>query len=283
MKVLRIAKLDFLHWRSNPKYLTAILYLLLYSYDRVHGLANYAAELASPISPWVFSFLPCMGASFLPIMLGYVLLVSDAPFRTRQQRFVMQRTGKRAWIAGQLMYILEISVGFTILLWIFSWIWLLPQLEWSWDWGTVLRTAALNGVPSTFGVYMEIPYAIIKNTNPIAVTLWCASSMIAVCFLIGVIMAACNLWLHKGWGAIFIVALTAISLVLDVSAQNPGPIRFILWVSPLNWLDYSLMGHTEQYLPSHAFGILCPAVLGVGMSILMLLTIGKCDVETDKE
>lgn len=283
MKELRVAKLDFLHWRSNPKYFTAIIYLLLYSYDRVHGLVDYAAELGSFISPWVFPFMPCMGASFLPIMLGYVLLVSDAPFRTRQQRFVMQRTGKRTWIAGQLLYILAVSMGFTILMWVLSWIWLLPQLQWSRDWGAVLRTAALNGVPSVFGVYMEIPYTIIKNTNPITVTLWYAGVMTAVCFLFGVIMAACNLWLRKGWGAIFIAALSAISLIPDYSAQNPGPIRMILWISPLNWMDYSLMGHSEQYLPSHAFAILCPALLGVGLSALMLLTIGKCDVETDKE
>ena len=133
-------------------------------------------------------------------MLGFVLLVSDAPFRTKQQRFVIQRTGKRTWMAGQLLYILAISIGFTILIWILSWIWIVPHMEWNRDWGSVLKTAALNGVPSTYGVYMEIPYVIIKNTNPITATLWCAGSMSAVCFLLGVIMTACNLWLRKGCG-----------------------------------------------------------------------------------
>ena len=283
MQELRIAQLNFLHWKSNPKYCTAILYIALYSYNRLYGLGDYAASLERSISPWILPFIPCMGSSFLPIMLGFVLLVSDAPFRTKQQRFVIQRTGKRTWMVGQLLYILAISIGFTILIWILSWIWILPHMEWNRDWGSVLKTAALNGVPSTYGVYMEIPYVIIKNTNPITATLWCAGSMSAVCFLLGVIMTACNLWLRKGWGAIIIAILTAISLVLDGSAQNPGPIRFILWISPLNWMDYSLMGHSEQYLPSHTFAILCPALLGLALSILMLLTIGKCDVETDKE
>lgn len=283
MKALRIAKLNFLHWRNNPKYITALLYLLLYSYDRIHGLVNYATALGSQVSPWTFPFMPCMGASFLPIMLGYVLLISDAPFCTMQQRFIMQRTGKRIWMTGQLLYILAMSIGFTILLWLLSWIWLLPKLEWSKDWGNVLRTAAINGIPSTFGVYMDISYSIIKNTDPRALTLWCASSMIAVCFLVGVIMTALNLWFRKGWGAVFIAAVTAISLIPDYSSQNPGPIRMILWISPLNWMDYSLMGHSEQYLPSHAFAILCPALLGLGLSMLLLLTIGKCNVEIDKE
>lgn len=283
MRELRITKLNFLHWRSDPKYLTALLYLILYSYDLLHGLVDYADSLESPISPWVLPFMPCMGASFLPIMLGFVLMISDAPFRTRQQQFVMQRTGKRAWMMGQLLYILAVSVGFALMIWTLSWLWLLPRLQWSGEWGAVLRTATMNGVPTTFHVYMDFPYSLVKNTNPITVTLWCIGAISAACFLLGTIMAACNLWLRKGWGAILIASLTAISLVLDSSAQNPGPIRMILWISPLNWMDYSLMGHSEQFLPSHAYGTLCPVLLGLGLSILLILTIGKCNVETGKE
>ena len=283
MQIFRIAQLNFLHWKKNPKYFTAILYLFLYSFNRLYGLGDYATSLGQPIAPWILPFMPCMGVSFLPFMLGFALLISDAPFRTRQQRFIIQRTGKRAWILGQLLYILAVSIYFALLMWVLSWLWLLPHLEWNSDWGQVLRTASLNGIPGTFGVYIKIPYTIIKKTTPIEATIWSFSVMTAVCFLIGVIMSACNLWLRKGWGAVVIAILTAISLVLDGSAQNPGPIRYILWISPLNWMDYSLMGHSEQYLPSHAFGILCPALLGVIICIIMFLTIGKCDVETDKE
>ena len=283
MRELRIVKLNFLHWRSDPKHITAILYLLLYSYNRLYGLVDYTSSLGTTISPWVLPFMPCMGSSFLPIMLGYILLISDAPFRTRQQRFVIQRTGKRTWMMGQILYVLAMSVGFALMMWILSWIWLFPRLEWSRDWGSTLRTAAMNGVPNTFHVYIDFPYTVVKNTAPIYVTLWCVGTMSAVCFLLGMIMVGCNLWLRKGWGTVLIAALTAISLILDTRAQNPGPIRYILWISPLNWMDYSLMGHTEQYLPSHTFAILCPALLGLGLSILMLFTIGKCNVETDKE
>lgn len=223
-----------------------------------------------------------LGRAF-PLMLGFVLLVSDAPFRTRQQGLVMQRTGKRAWLTGQLLYLLMVSIGFTVLIWILSWLWLLPELTWSGDWGAVLTTAAMNAVPPIYSVWLEFPYSVVKNTNPVTVTLWCAMAMIAVCFLLGVIMTACNLWLKKGWGAAIIAVLTAISLIPDTRSFNPGPIRYILWVSPLNWMDYSLMGHSEQYLPSYAFAIWGPAILGLGLSAVLLLTIGKCNIETDKE
>ncbi len=283
MKIPRITILNYFHWRSDPKYPVAIIYLMLYTFDRLRGLTDYARELGKPISMWVFPFIPCLSAGFLPIMLAFVLLISDAPFRTRQQGLIMQRTGKRAWLAGQLLYILSVSVGFTFLLIAFSWLWLLPGLEWTKNWGAVLRTAAINGVPGKYQVFLEFPYTVVKNTNPITVTLWCASAMTAVCFLLGLIMTFCNLWLRKGWGASITAIVTAISLITDYSATNPGPIRMLLWISPLNWMDYSIMGHTEQYLPSRAYAIYCPALLSAAISALLLLTIGKCNVETDKE
>lgn len=281
MKELRICKLNFLHWAEDPKYAVALVYLVLYSYNRIYALGAVAQEWGEKITPWLLPFMPCYMSSFLPYMLGFVLLVSDAPFRTRQQGLMMQRVGKRAWLSGQILYILAVSVGFTALLFVLSWIWFLPNMEWTADWGAVLRTAAINGGISS--VYMEFPYSVIKNTDAISVTLWCACSMMAVCFLLGIIMAACNLWLRKGIGAFFIAVVCAISLILDFNSQNPGPIRYLLWISPLNWMDYSLMGYTERYLPSRAFAIYAPALLGLGIAVMLWLTIGKCNIDTDKE
>lgn len=283
MKALRIANLNFLHWHRNPKYAVVILYLVMYSFERLNGLVAYARDIGEVIHPWIFPFMPCFGAGFLPLMLGFVLLVSDAPFRTRQQGLIMQRTGKRAWLAGQLLYLFLVSLGFTVLMWVLSWLWVLPELHWNMDWGRTLTSAAINGIPLHYRVYLEFPYAVLKNNDPLTVTLWCAASMTSVCFLLGVIMAGCNLWLRKGWGTAIMAILTSISLIPDLYAATPGPIRFVLWFSPLTWMDYSLMGHTEQYLPSHAYGILCPAILALGLSVLLLLTVGKCNIDTDKE
>ena len=110
MKLFRIAKLNLLHWHRNPQYAVVLLYLIFYGFNRFRGLAYYASDLGVKITPWVFPFLPCMGASFLPFMLGYMLWIADAPFRTKQQGLVILRTGKRLWLAGQLVYLLIVSV-----------------------------------------------------------------------------------------------------------------------------------------------------------------------------
>lgn len=283
MRELRIAKLNFCRWKHDPKYMVVVLYLFLYSFERTCEIPLFAQDLGVKICPWLFPFLPCLGSGFLPFMLGFALLISDAPFRTRQQGLVMQRTGKRPWLLGQLLYLFIVCIGFTVFMWVLSWLWLIPDLTWSGEWGDFFYTVAMRNVIFEYNVPLEFPYAVVKNTNPVMITLWCAAAMASVCFMFGVIMVACNLWLKKGCGTAIIAILSAISLIPDMSAFTPGPIRYILWFSPINWMDYSLMGNTGEFLPSHAFSIICPLLLALGLSAILLLTIGKCNIETDKE
>lgn len=77
---------------------------------RPRGLWPTAGRWDIPCAPGCSRLLPCDPGNFVPIFLAFVLLVSDAPFRNRQQQFVLLRVGKGAWIGGQLMYILFTSV-----------------------------------------------------------------------------------------------------------------------------------------------------------------------------
>lgn len=283
MKLLRIVKLNFLHWRSDMKYAAIIVYLVLYTYDRLHGLAAFASDLGQKISPWLFPFLPSRGSIFLPLMLAYILLIADAPFRTGLQQFILLRTGKRTWMAGQLLYIFAISVGFTLLLWVLSLIWILHEVSWSGEWGQVLITAARAGGYSSYGVYLQIDYSIMKNATPLEVSLWCSGAMVAVCYFLGVVMAACNLWGKKGVGTVLVSTMVTIGVIPSFFSSDPGPVKLLNWISPLTWMDRKLMGFPGQNLPSYAYGIIAPALLGLGCSALLLLTIGKCCVETEKE
>ncbi len=103
---------------------------------------------------------------------AFVLLLSDAPFRSRQQQFVLQRVGKRIWAAGQLLYLFLACLVFTLLLWVLTWIFLfLPRLEWGWDWGPVLTTVAASGISPEYGVW-GLEYECMRNVTPLAATAW---------------------------------------------------------------------------------------------------------------
>ena len=130
MKLLRSCKLNILQWRINPKYAFVAMYMVLYMWYETQGFVAYSRALGYPVRPWLFPLLPCDPGNFVPIFLAFVLLVSDAPFRNRQQQFVLLRVGKQRWIAAQLLYLLFLSVLFTVFLWVLSWVFLWPNLEW---------------------------------------------------------------------------------------------------------------------------------------------------------
>lgn len=234
------------------------------------------------VTPWLMPFFLCTAHRFLPVMILFLLLISDAPFRTRQQSFVILRTGKRVWLKGQLLYLLLVSIGYTALIWLFSWVWYLPELTWEPNWGNALRTASQGIDPAVFGVYLNFPYRIIKNSNPIKVSLWCCAVMILVCYMLGVIMTACNLWLKKGAGAVIDSALVGISLIPEYFMIDPGVIKMTIWFSPVSWMDRALMGNSSENLPSYAYGIWAPALIAILLTISLILTIGNCNIDTDK-
>lgn len=283
MKQTKIVGINFRLWRINPKNMAALLCLALYTYDQLHGMADLARFFHSKVTPWVLPFLLCSANRFIPVMFLFLLLISDAPFRTKQQRLVMLRTGKRAWIVGQLIYLILLSVGFAIMLWIFSWVWYLPELIWDRSWGSMLLTASQGIDPGLFGVFLNFGYRVMKNTVPISVSLWCSVVMILVCYMLGVIMTICNLWMGKGIGAAVTSTLVGISLIPQYFTLGSGIIKMTIWISPVSWMDRTLMGNSAQNLPSYAFGIWMPLLISLVLSLFLILTIGKCNVETDKE
>ncbi len=85
----------------------------------------------------------------------------------------------------------------------------------------------------------------IKGTTPAVVTVWTGCMMIGVCFLLGEVVLLCNLWCQKGLGTAIAVGLVIVHSVIRMFSY----FRYYhvwTWFSPVSWMDYSLMGHTNQ-------------------------------------
>ena len=137
MKLLRATRINLLRWSSDLKYPTVLLYIVLYMYQLIGNIGGYARELGVKIHPWLFPFLLRNGIVICPLMLGFLLMISDAPFRNRQQQFVLLRIGKRVWMGGQILYLLLLSVVFTLLLYLLSVVYILPEISFSFILGDI--------------------------------------------------------------------------------------------------------------------------------------------------
>lgn len=276
MKALKCCKVNFMQWRQHPKYLLCVLFLALNLWNISSGLLDYAQDLGRPIRPWLLAMLPGTGINFLILMLPFILLISDAPFRSRQQQFVLQRVGKLSWITGQMLFLFATCVIYALLVWVMSWLFLLPKLEWGKDWGAVFQTASQMQNFSK----MTLTYEIIKGSTPMEATAWVLFMMIGVCFLLGEIMILCNLYLHQGIG----VAITSGLLLLAFMIRfNSLARRLLIWISPVSWMDRSLMGHVNQKLPSYGYAAGMIIGLDLALCALILLTIHRCNLDATKE
>lgn len=282
MNLLRTTKINIMQWRNDPKYVAVAIYTALYLWNCLHGVCNYAAELGTSIHPWLFPFLLRGGSIICPLMLGYIILISDAPFRNRQQCFILLRVGKVTWLTGQILYLFMLSLIFTVSLFLLSILYILPQVEWSTDWGNFLITIAVSGLPGKYGS-IDARYSIIKDASPIYATAWTITSFAFVCFLLGMIVLLCNLWLGKGIGVVIVSALAIFPKLTSIFQSKPYIFRYLTWISPLNWADRSVLGHTGQNLPSYTYGLIMPIILSVFLVIIALRTIHRCNLDTTRE
>lgn len=282
MKILRATRINLFRWRNDPKYLAVAIYMVLYIYYCFGGICDYARDLELSIHPWIFPFLMRGGEIICPLMLGYVILIADAPFCNRQQQFILLRTGKRTWMGGQILYLFLLSVVFTALLYLLSIVFALPEIQWSGDWGSFITTMAVSGLPAKYG-RLDAQYSVMKGISPIEATLWVAVVLIFVCFLLSLIMLLCNLWAGKGIGTVVVSAIVIMPLLTQFFQYTPYVYRYLTWISPISWVDRSVLGQTGQKLPSYTYAMVMPIVLSLILVVIAMTTIHRCNLDTDKE
>lgn len=282
MRLLKSTWINLLQWRNDSKYLTVVAYMVMNMWFSLRGICDYAIELDARIHPWIFPFLMRGGGTICPLMLGYTILIADAPFRNCQQQFILLRTGKAMWLGGQILYLFLLSTAFTLLLYLLSIVFIFPRMQPSLEWGSFLTTIAVTGLPGKYGS-MSAQYSVMKGASPLETTLWTVTVLIFVCFLLGMIMLLCNLWVGKGMGLVIVSCFVILPQLTFSFQSKPYIYRYITWISPLNWIDRSILGHTGQNLPSYTYAFIMPIVLSFILIVVAMFTIHRCNLETGKE
>lgn len=279
MKALRCCKINFLQIHRNPKYVVFLVLMVLQMWNLTADYGNYAKAIGYPhIAPWLLPGIVAFRQYYFFFLMTFLLLVCDAPFRNAQQQLVIQRVGKRNWIIGQLLFVLALSVGFTLLLWVLSWIFYFPMLEWTPSWGKVLRSSSVRQSAHFFAIPMSPD--VMRNANGLEATLWSAGMQTMVCFFLGCTLLLFNLH-GKGFVGFFLG--TVFALMHYFLRSNLRMWRFpswLTWFSPVSWIDRSMMGHSEKGLPPFTYGACMICLLCAVEVILAVCTIHKCDIVT---
>lgn len=275
MKLIKCCKVNFMQLRLRHKAWICPLLLTVLMAVFYAGYGPYANSLGYPhVAPWGVTGLPTVGVFYAVILTVFLLLIADAPFRTAQQQLVIQRIGKRGWLAGQLLFLFFLSLGFTVFLWLLSWIFYAPMVEWTSGWGRVLRTQSMY--PPSDYLFVRVPRDVTQNTDGLMATLWMLGIQVLVCFFLGCVVLLSNLWLRKGSG-IFVAAV--FSFLHYYLRQNVNMLYFpkwLLWLSPVTWVDISVMGHPN--MPTLTYGVITISLLCLISVFFSIGMIHKYDV-----
>lgn len=261
-EALFVSSNNFKKWAVNPRIYIVLLLLIGYITMMLNCVNDFCSKSGYKITPWVFPFFIAQPYSLLMILLGLILLFCDAPFMESEQPYIIMRSGREIWTAGQILYIVLSSAIFFAIVELLTILLLLPNLSYENDWGKVINSFAQNGA-SRYGVVFSFDYTIVSSFNPLQAMV----IELLLCWLmgifIGLLMFVLNLAISRSAGVIAAAAFAVFPLFIK---RNNFQLHYF---SPASWTSLSVIdftGTTSFPSPLYVF-------LGYTLLIAFLITL----------
>ena len=120
-KQITVCRYSFFAWISSTKVMVFLLYFIASYQLFIKPYIEFSQQLNSPLGtlePFIIMTSMPYAASLLPLLT--VILLGDIPIIDASGKFVIFRTGKTKWFAGQMLFIMCVSALVQVLLLLFS-------------------------------------------------------------------------------------------------------------------------------------------------------------------
>lgn len=277
--MIRTAVFGIKKFMSAKYGLLAIAYMLVKVVIVFSRYTSAALEMDCRASPWdaALMFSAIEFRIFPPLI---ALLLCNAPFYDGSSQFTLIRTGRLRWIFGQVIYIGVLTAAVILTMWITAWIVMLPVLSFQWDWGIMLKSAAMTG--GTF-FSMSVP--------PLLPELW-APGMGMMSFLmtwlVSMFIGTMFMFLNFLFGKTVSFSAFGFLWFMQLAAPMIGLLNWGYTVTYLTPFTYANVFYAKNYAvlsdrPEIGY---CIGVLAAGIVIFTVATVvGFCrkDLDSGKE
>jgi hypothetical protein len=228
---------NFRKWPTNYRIWIILLLLIVLIHSFSKGYVEFCEATDIKMGPWLFVFLFNQTLVKILFFLPLFLIFCDAPFVDANQPYVIIRSKRIAWNAGQVFYIILSTGIYFLAILSLSVILNLPQIEFMGGWGTVFNT--LGGSDAARALALKSVFVSDR-------TLYYFSPYQAVWFtflltwLSGIFLGLTTYALNFASNAKSVgIAFSAFFLLLDAGfGENPDIFR----VSPISW---SVLEHID--------------------------------------
>ncbi len=258
----------------NRKAILAAILLVFFSSYVFAPITTLGQFYGMAVPPWLMPFF--MSMSSMVILHGalILLLFSDVGSVGEYDSFVLVRSGRRPFVAGQFAAVFVTSLVYTLAVFLCSVVFILPVLGWDTDWGVILRTMAESSgkmrAQTGVSLSIDIPSNILSLFTPLEAMGMTALCMTVSSAFLGCVMTSFRLLFNKN------IAFCAGSVLvgLSVFAKFLGNLTYGKWlqfVSPLTWANIIFIDWYQSGLypgPAYVFTFWgAGLVLMIGLSL----------------
>ncbi len=135
-----VARSEYVRWVTDPRMIIVLIMLVVINGLVTQPLMDRAEKFGAPLN----LFEPFIAVTNSPILLllipsVFFVLMSDFPSSSSNMYFLINRTGKLKWLAGQLLFALMAAVSFVAVIFIGTSLFALPNSFIGSDWSDVTR------------------------------------------------------------------------------------------------------------------------------------------------
>lgn len=266
-------------WKStalkllNEKMGTFLLIMAVICWTYNSPMRLFVQSVHYPVSWCVFPFFLASFGFLIFFWFGVIYVNSDVPFMQSVNMYHIIRTGRKRWLIGQIggiflrsLILVMVTVACTILT-------LLPYIEWSNEWGKVLRTLAATNVMESHNFEYYIYYEIFNEYTPFQLMALSIVICTLVCTFIGILMLFLCLYVNK---ICAVAGATALSVLLFLVINLHPMIRYkVALFVPTIWVEIAKMFTPEigyYWLPSIYYML---SVLLISIIVMSLFIMRK--------
>ncbi len=190
----------------------------------VNDFLGYAGELGEPVNLWeAFVVAAHQDVPARCLVLGYLLVIADAPFVRGNTYITLYRSGRRVWNLGMLLYILCQAFLYPLSLAAFCTAVSAPYGFWGRIWSSPAYVLAADAAKALAGRYHLVFDGMAMMKYMTAPQAFGMTFLYLFCYLafIGILLYVCNLVLGGFWGLVAVAAVHLGGAALSFLARLP--------------------------------------------------------------
>lgn len=222
--------------------------------------------------------------TFIYIFLGFLLLISDAPFMDQRTSYAVLRTGKVTWATGMIIYIAFAAAIYYLFMFVLSALLVSGNAIVTRLWSDPMYTLAVEqpvGALIEYGISYSFGVPFMTRYNSVEAVLISISLQILYSVVIGMSAFTININAKKIVGTLSAIVIHFIGYSIYKATSGFGGNQ---WLSPFAnavavYHNYDGSPHSAPF-PTLSYSYTMFILLMIALSVLAVYMVKRCDFKT---